>query len=112
MDSIIISLDTLTTLIGGVYNMEMPKRVSIDCNSKNIPTSSRRLLYMPLKPGELRPTKTYFNRHFGRFFSDKSLLSTSKVLGCYFMLVLHQKWGKNYHSTPMKLSVNTLNNLV
>ncbi len=56
-------------------------------------------------------TRTYINRHFGRFFRGKFLLSTLRILGCYFMPILHEKWGKNCNFTPVKSSVNTLNNL-
>ena len=87
--------------------MEMPKRVSIDCNSKNIPTSSRRLLYVPLKPGELRPTRRYMERHFGRFFSSTILLITFEVLVCYFAQILHEKCARKHIFTPIKSSVNT-----
>ena len=55
------------------------------------------------------PTRFCMNRHFSRFFGGKFLLRTLRVLGCYFMLFLQEKWGKNCRFTPVNSSVNTLN---
>ena len=57
-------------------------------------------------------TRRYMKRLFGRFFSGKRLLSTLQVLGCYFAPILHEKCARKHIFTPIKSSVNTLNNLV
>ena len=78
--------------------------------SRNFETSPIYSLYRLLKPGLLIPTRLYKTRHFGRFFSGKFLLSTLQILGCYLAPILHEKWDKRCIFTPIKSSVNTLNN--
>ena len=53
-------------------------------------------------------TRFYIIRHFGRFFSSKSLFITFEVLGCYFVSILHEKCARKHIFTPVNSSVNTL----
>ena len=62
-------------------------------------------------PEQFAPTRLYLNRQKGRFFSSKFLLSTLQVLGYYFAPILHEKCARKHIFTPIKPSVNTLNNL-
>ena len=57
-------------------------------------------------------TRFYIIRHFGRFFSSKSLFITFEVLGCNFVSILHKKCVQKTHFYLYKTPVNTQNNLV